>query len=316
MIQAGTWLTETAHHLAVDHGPLPDRVMTVDRRILLIILNNAVSNARKYGGKDPRPRLSIITRSTDVDIRLWNAPGDRHAELLERAENQRPRGSLDYLFIEDRTPNRCLFSDGIGLVTARKCAAAVKYRLSMRIDPSGVTFRIDIPNGCPAELKPAKNRTNASATYQAGGLDWSGIRICFLDDDQLIRKSYDHFIRKVGCTGLVMGATDHEIETFSDRVMDRPAQIVVIDQKLESPERRRGADGNICMVRRGTDVCRELLRRGYTGLLVARTANNNGANVQRYCEAGFHLILGKDVRMTAMIRMLEEQYRRFLRDRT
>lgn len=313
MIQAETWLLETAKHLAVDYKANSEQmVITIDRRILLIILNNAVSNARKYGGKEQRPRLSVETQDTNVIIKLWNSPGKEHQALLNIAEQTHPRGSLDHLFTEQPARNRCLFSDGIGLETTRKCAAAVQYKVSLRIDRTGVTFLIEVPAACNRKSEQNIDQIVKTKKQQSSELDWTKIRICFLDDDPLIRKSYEYFIRKVKSTGLVMGASDHEIETFSDRVMEYPAHIVVIDQKLESPQRTRDADGNLQMVRRGTDVCQELLHRGYTGLLVARTANNNGANVQCYCEAGFHLILGKDVRMTAMIQMLEEQYLRFM----
>ena len=90
--------------------------------------------------------------------------------------------------------------------------------------------------------------------------------------------------------------------------MAEKPDIVVIDQNLESPEKHRDSNGSIRMVRLGTNLSTELKARGFSGLLVARTANNSGQNIPLYLECGFDLIIGKDVRLKPMQVMIEEAY--------
>lgn len=282
-------------------------LLKVDRRILHIILNNAVSNARKYGSKKDKPHLEIYFQgSNDLQLDVWNAPGDRHASLVEK---DRAPGGLSHLFLDqERGDMPTFYSDGTGLATSQKCAETVGYNLCLSAKTKGVCLSIYMPGVVVGATE--KETTSSTPVDRDDRFSWRDKCICFIDDSRLIRRSYMHFIQRTHCRGRVLGQNETEIEDAGDLIMAEKPDIVVIDQNLESPEKHRDSNGSIRMVRLGTNLSTELKARGFSGLLVARTANNSGQNIPLYLECGFDLIIGKDVRLKPMQVMIEEAYMR------
>ncbi|KAK3282111.1 hypothetical protein CYMTET_10136 [Cymbomonas tetramitiformis] len=117
-----------------------------------------------------------------------------------------------------------------------------------------------------------------------------GLTMFAVEDNVLARKTLQILfkIAKGSDSSTVMGQSVDEILNFSNRVLesDPPVDICICDQNLDDP-----AMGGRIM--QGTSIITNLLKGGFKGVLVIRSANDSKDDVEYYQKCGAHIVLRK-----------------------
>ncbi|KAK3249732.1 hypothetical protein CYMTET_40855 [Cymbomonas tetramitiformis] len=109
-------------------------MMSFDRKLLNLVVNNLVSNARKYGCGKTKPNIRMKLSADDLLIlEVWNAPGPKHELFMQRSTA---------IMQSVRACDQRWLSTGLGLKSIAKCLACAGWKLSHTVGSEGTLFQI------------------------------------------------------------------------------------------------------------------------------------------------------------------------------
>ena len=110
----------------------PDElVVDLDKHVHTHILANGASNSRKYGGHtldQPRVASYEYTASSTLRIILWNPPGDKHVEFLEKVQSSEHQ-RIDFTTAGVQDLGRSSRSSGLGAIICALCTGLVQAQV-------------------------------------------------------------------------------------------------------------------------------------------------------------------------------------------
>ena len=285
------------------------RVVLMDEDLCSLILDNSIDNAFKHGHpRTPQVQLSVTattaahTQGADCEcVRLT-------FRLSNNANPARPRMTDDFItaVLEGRSKeNAGAMSDQMGLRYCLLAAEALGMQTSLtQADPTVVFEAVVDVQVAPAVASGGSSCS--SERDQGAGAFPSGLKICYIDDSESARRHLDFGLRTWADTHdvHVYGAAKEDVGQFTAAVLDG-ANIAIFDEHLEFP-------GEELMY--GSDIVREVFRRGFRGLACTRSGNVGPEDEAKYRAAGVHCVFGKDLPMQTMIAQMKGAYvRKFLR---
>jgi len=294
-----------------------DLTVLIDRTLITLILDTALSNAVKHG-RPGDPDVTLTIRRTDA-VGPFEPPGNACVEFLvsNAADPHRPPLSphdATSLFVP--TPSHPLrrvpvISDGIGLAGSLVAAQTAGFDISLSQEGNRVCFRVvatlplaelrcvpDSPDSSAQMALVSSSTVNMDATLTMADPFPSHLHFFIMDDAAMSRRIMENHIRRhcLSATVHAYGAEESDVELFP-AVAAEQADIVVIDQHLDYKETHLG-----------TNVVRRLLLMGYRGLVCVRSSDGSPADLQLYAAAGAHLYIGKDVGGDEVMRRLKTAY--------
>jgi len=298
-------LTEFGEQLVAGHAAtsiFPDTTVLLDRTLMSLILDNALSNAFKHGCRhnpDVRFSIDLTTLGMETEVQLEfvvsNAADPRQPPITPQTfariiEKSGPTAGLR------RT---AVLSDGIGLAHCMLAAEVAECSISLEQTDNRVEFRATLtvartsPEPLPEEAGPAlPNRDgdggNSSSlslmAFDSRSLP-PGLRLFILDDSAASRRILEHQIRShcPSATITTFGDTEADINLCAARAAEE-ADVVIVDQHLEYSASHLG-----------TSVLRRMKLMGFRGLMCIRSGDDSEDDRAYYAECGAHCFLGKDL---------------------
>jgi signal transduction histidine kinase len=281
---------------------VPEITVLLDPTLFGLIFDNALSNAFKHGHSvNPNVRLTI---QCDTD----EHPCVRLKFSVSNAVNpKRPCITPDYVrkllagdaLQQTTTP----MSNRIGLQHCFEAAKAHGMTASLTQRGQRVFFETQVTAevaGVQCVVTDALREADLSA-YPAG------LRIYCIDDSEPARRLLHYnLVHRANTENVVVFGEDcAEVATFTQRVLE-DGDIAFLDQHLEY-------DGDTDIL--GTDIVRELVDKGYKGLICIRSGNVAEADLAAYEAAGAHCAFGKDVPMKQLIDDMKVAYTRHITQR-
>jgi hypothetical protein len=293
-----------------------DLTVLMDRTLITLILDTALSNAAKHG-RPGDPDVALNIRRVD-GVGSPGPPGAVRVEfLVSNATNphQAPltptyAGSLfepTLLHPLRRVP---VVFNGIGLAGSLVAAQTAGFDLSLYQEDDRVIFRavatVRLAHPCSPEPPPfssilaigSPRDVEMDETFTMEDPFPSHLQFFIMDDAAMSRRIVEHHIQLhcPSATVHVYGAEESDVELFP-AVAAEHADIVVIDQHLDYGETHLG-----------TNVVRRLLLMGYRGLVCVRSSDGTPADLKLYDASGAHLYIGKDIGGEEMMRRLKVAY--------
>ena len=279
---------------------VPSLRVLLDRTLLGLIFDNAISNAFKHGH----------TEHPDVKLAIQNMANVQEQpeqlvmlsfRVTNMANPQRPPLTQEYISNvlagkgQQGRPTSAI-SDQIGL--QHTYLAAEAHGMTISFAQTGPIVQLELQ--VQAEVLP----TLDSAENQRPSRDLSAFppnrKICCIDDSGTARRLLHHNLITWAETNnvKVFGQEVSEVDLFVSEVL-AGAHIAILDQHLEY-----GGNNNVL----GTDIARRLVAQGYSGLMCIRSANMASEDQEQYAEAGAHCWFGKDMIMKDMVKALKAAY--------
>ena len=282
-----------------------DKRVLLDEKLYSLVLDNIINNAFKHG-RPQGPQVQLTVSTTPVDTSGIPAE-DGHLRLTFRLSNlanpTRPRITNDYVakvLRGESKENVGALSDRIGLQHSLSACQALNMTASLTQSGQTVVFTAvaDVRLAPPTPLR--EGRQCSTAYHQEAAAFPPDLKICCIDDSDAARRLLDFNLRIRAKTSAVhvFGEERLEVSQFMEAVLDG-GDIAILDQHLEFE-----GEGLIY----GTDLVRELFKKGFQGLLCVRSANVAPEDQTKYTEAGVHCIFGKDVGMREMITEMQIAY--------
>jgi len=284
-----------------------------DQTLLTLILDNALSNAAKYGCPS-NPDVTFTVRGLCEDD-LDTEPSTFEFAISNAADPQRPpltTETVAALLSGAPRPQRLgrapLLSDGIGLAHAKLAADVAGIRISLVQEGPRVVFRavIDPPQPVTPRVvcTPSDHYVVVTPKCRAPDCDAlpPGTKVFILDDAGSSRRILEQQLRYAfpGVRLTALGAEEGDVELFTARAVEE-ASLVILDQHLEY-----GRGSYL-----GTTVAQRLRRLGFPGMICIRSADDSPEDQALYAAAGAHCFLGKDLPSHEMVRCLATAYQEF-----
>ena len=280
----------------------------LDELLCTLVLENAITNAFRHGHpRDPDVRFHIVedvghtsqvasplSRQVSTAVLLDSPPDPecQHIALLfhvsNRVDPQRLRVTTAEfaaaLAGEDST-----ISYGTGLRYIRLGAQAHGMECSIEARGDRVVFQARV-------LLEKVTADDASAALH----NTRDVRLCCIDDSSSQRLLLRHALRShfEGSSVQIFGEVAEETTQFVSAALSN-ADIAILDQNLEY-------EGHVSCL--GTDLMKELLEKGFRGMLCIRSSNTAAADEVLYRNSGAHCIVGKDLRMSDMVMQIKAAY--------
>ena len=277
-----------------------DTTVLIDPVLCDLILDNIINNAFVHG-RTPDPDIRVSAATDVVDA------AEGQARLVftvsNRANPARPRVTPDYLDdvlsgrLQSHGPATSAMSDRIGLQHAFMAAKAHGMTLRLTESAQRVTARLEGVVQLCAPPRPAEHDCDGDQVQGAWPHD---LTICCIDDSAPARRLLLHNLTAWAQTSRVRlyGQNESEAAAFVEDTL-REGDIAILDQHLEY-----GGEANLL----GTDLVRQLVARGFAGLICMRSANMTEEDVALYRAAGAHCTFGKDGLVKDMILAMKLQY--------
>lgn len=157
---------------ATVEDPLEPLTVTMDPLLLTHILNNAISNAHKYGRGTPV--LKYHVERDRLIMTLRNEPGPRHAEFMTLIAEQEDHRIKLYSRTRGTLACRSEKATAIGTTICRLCAALMEASVWLAADPEGVDLVIDAPayyQASEAVESATKTTAEGNSKAQANGAE-------------------------------------------------------------------------------------------------------------------------------------------------
>jgi CheY-like chemotaxis protein len=290
-----------------------------DQTLLTLILDNALSNAAKYGCPS-NPDVTFTVRGLCEDD-LDTEPSTFEFAISNAADPQRPpltTETVAALLSGAPRPQRLgrapLLSDGIGLAHAKLAADVAGIRISLVQEGPRVVFRAVLDSPEPED--PRRVSAGPSDRYvvnvfkspdpSSDTMDFDSIlphtSIFVLDDAGSSRRILEQQLRHAfpGVRVTALGAEEDDVELFTAMAAGE-AEIVILDQHLEY------SGGSYL----GTTVAQRLRRLGYRRMICIRSADDSPEDQELYKASGAHCFLGKNLPGREMVRRFAAAYRDF-----
>eukprot|EP00667_Euglena_gracilis_P004701 EG_transcript_4727 len=288
---------------------LPDVAVHLDHTLCNLILENALSNAFKHGDPhDPAVRFAVEAEPLTCSLALPHpAPAVRVAFTVSNAANPlQPPLTDDAVRVllggqSAEGPHPCLrtvrplLSDRIGL---SHCALAAKQgglAVALWQAEGRVYFRVTADTVLASDTPRAALDSN----LQTPTLHFpAGLTFAVLDDSDCARSLVEFHVRQ-WCDPsevLCFGASEADVPLFLD-VAPRQAHVIILDQQLEYSRTYLG-----------TDLVRQLLAKGFPGLICIRSGDDAADDRAKYAESGAHCSLAKDLTGPQLAEELKRAY--------
>ena len=268
--------------------------------VLKIIMDNAMHNATTHGAERGPLVLTVdaTAESKSLLICLRNNPGKFHDRALQLQSEQ----GQNFLFANSKQSYAEIGSkQSTFLGRHEMCEAAAVMEASIELlfvdgtDPH-TTFTLTSPLvSAVAPATPNQEVLPAEALLIAA------------DDDLIARRGYKGLIKKLQAQdSMILGETYEEAANLVQTVMDQKRAhrnvICIFDQNMEY------AAGAVL----GTDVTRTLREKGFKGVIVIRSANDEPAMQKLYIQAGANGHLAKHGKVVDLVAKLMHIYSRAL----
>ena len=286
--------------------------LTVQLDVILcgLVLDNAISNAFKHG----HPQEPGVTLETEVGDLTTASASELHGRRVRMAfvvRNQcnpaRPKLTEQFIaavLSGDRSvgPSESAMSDRIGLQQAFAAARlhAMEVSLVQIGDVVKFTAAMDVD-----VVRPPESVRHAVADPAADAAPFPpDLHIFCIDDSAAMRRLLASSLgARVGTSNVrVFGKDVGEVPQFIEQTLC-DGDIAILDQHLEY-----GADANIL----GTDLVKELLEKGFKGLICMRSGNNADDDRKKYFAAGAHCSFGKDESLSRIAKAMKQSYVRHI----
>ena len=295
-----------------------------DKQVLTSLIFNATQNAITHGQANGDVRVTATltddlhsSAGTTVYTRLLrvsvhNPPGQNHAKLLAavKAEPSHAWRGPDLFRVHRDTLEQmgvgASQSTFQGLDEMRVFASAFRPPADVHlwVQPDGVLFDLSLRVGSGTPTMAQDAAAGAPPTLPAG------LAFVCCDDDEMPRIFAQLLITKAAADedeSRVLGETYEEVAGLVEQVLSMAARLgdervlCVLDQNLD------GFDAGRFI---GTDLVKELRRRGFGGVLVIQSANDEHEDEAAYKAAGADGSIGKAVKggVSVMIDKLAQLY--------
>ena len=261
-----------------------------------LIFENALSNAFKHGCP-VRPDVSFTIRRLDG---MPSDPGHVHLEfcVTNRANPARPRITKEFvdnvLNGKQVAGDMPVSSDRIGLSHCFMVAKTCHFQLTVdQTDDDMIIFKVCLV--ADTIQGSAYCNQDLARNYQLP----PQLRFNVLDDSGVARRLVTHHLMKNAAPGSikVFGEKPEEVPQFVAESLEY-ADVVIVDQHLDYDKESYV----------GTDVIKQLRKKGFAGLVCVRSANASEEHEAFYLRNGAHCIIEKDMDGTQMVAVLAREY--------
>ena len=278
---------------------IADLTVRLDVTLCGLIMDNAISNAFKHG----HPRNPDVQLRTEVLVDSAT-PGQRvRVAIIIRNKCHPSRPKVTNTFVAGvlsgdgpAGPSRSAMSDRIGL--QQTFAAARMHAMEVLLVQLGdivkFTAEMDVEVACLAE--PVQHTVTDTDHFPPN------LHICCIDDSLAMRRLLAASLPPHAGTNNVhvFGEDPGEVKDFIAQTLSQ-GDIAVLDQHLEY-----GRETNIL----GTDLVKELLEKGFKGLICIRSGNNADEDRALYKAAGAHCSFGKEEPLSQAVQAMKQAYLR------
>ena len=237
--QAKMYMPES---LRAKHGRL-------DRILVETIINNAITNALKYGMEDTLPKI-IINESESgrkIVITIRNKQGESHQNLIDRIHTG---WSTEELFDKNmrlnETSKNNRNSSGHGLWVTRLAAAAMGGKVSFVVKRDCCDFIFSFP--CEAHCN-------------LGDVELPKLKVAIVDDDRVERLTVEREFGSYEWVSelYVRGKTPDECWQFPHFIIYNEIDIALFDENLYENEN-------------GSDLMIQARKLGFKGVMISRSS--------------------------------------------
>ena len=262
-----------------------------DWTLLWYGLENALSNARKYGLRREPIEFALEYREPMLTIVVTNvAEPKRQAQLIAT------HGCDATKLLHRRVEGGGTHSTNLGGHALRDVARLMRGSVSLHLLPEATRLQLQV---C----------TPRQEDVQVG----EALLVYFIDDEPTMRMIYSAWVRQPSPLhpdskvfpppGLSPSETDDAMRQFAHGVISAQPQptVVVVDQNLRSQVSRREN------VTTGTEIASSLRKQGYRGTIVIRSANVSTRSLQEYLAAGADAAMTKDEPRDRLLNIVRER---------
>jgi len=280
----------------IELGSVPTNVIRADKQVLASILFNATQNALAHGETGGLVLVSAALNAGELHVTVCNRPGKNHDKLVAALQACSATRS-DLLGVQRGTleaigcgADQSTFQ-GLNEMRIFSSAFSPPADVHVWVQPDSVLFelRVRVTEVAPAPM------LHEESYFPSCPLPEGMVFVC-CDDDDIPRIFAQLLLSRAGAdmdASLILGETYEEMAGMVDNVIELAAThgdqrvLVILDQNLD------GYDEGHFM---GTGLVHELRQRGFGGLLVIQSANDQLDDEQRYLEAGADGSIGKAVK--------------------
>lgn len=216
-----------AHRKGIEFHVRPSKLwVRSDPMLLQRILGNFVSNAIRYTPSGGRVLLTSRPRGQQCLIQIRdNGPGigahDQQAIFEEFVQIHNPQ--------RDRSQGL-----GLGLAIVQRLAQLLRHPIELRSCPGhGATFAVLVPTMDPVTRSIGTGGGEFSPAAQAGHAspaNLNGYRLLLIEDDALVRESYERLLELWGCD--VRSHTSAATALAQLHDLDWAPQLIISDYRL------------------------------------------------------------------------------------
>ena len=280
----------------------PPGVLALDSVACSIVLDNAVTNAKRHGCPvNPRVNLAVSfppqspsSSSDEAEVRFL---------VTNRANRARPAlktrwSSAGSDELAPSAGSRTGLSDGLGLQHIRVVARTAGMRAALWQENATVYFELT------ATARPMPPDVPSPAcTRPVPGFP-PGLRIFCLDDSPVARRSLKGVLEAELPDAVVatFGGSIAEVHEFKPAALAQ-AHIVIVDQHVDIGDQEF----------RGNLIVQDLLASGYSGFACIRSGDAGEEDVALSKRSGAHWHVGKETPLRQMLSELSVEYHLFLR---
>lgn len=281
-----------------------DLAMLIDINLCTTTFICLLTHILTNPGHDPtagKLLLYVKISGTDVIVNIKDSPQrDRSA-----AAASLPAMSASMLSIDDGPPalQESEWSlEQTRLYVCRQCISHMGWQLRCGVDTDKsdetLLYSIVIPDAVCTKLNTdhmeavnEKQASSLSNDNESAKVLQPWVKVAVLDDCPFARFLLTTVFRKLQA-GLILvcGETQAEVLDFSALVMREGVHIVILDhllsQALSTPEESEAVNG--------ISIMQELRSMGFKGMIIMRSGDAEDEKLQRYVQAGFDAVIGKD----------------------
>ena len=295
----------------IQFGGVCPEAIRADKQVLTSILFNATQNALSHGEAEGIVAVNAQLAQDVLHVSVHSRPGGNHDKLLAavQARDQSGHGldsaaagnSHDLLCAEAHT----LQAMGVGeeqstyqgLHEIRVFCAAFRPPADahLLVQPDGVLFELRLPVAVVAPLTIEIDGGDVDAPHASPSLP-KGLAFVCCDDDDMPRIFAQLLLTRAEADeneSHILGETAEEVSGLVDLLLEMAERLgdervlCICDQNLDSFETAAFT---------GMGLVRELRQRGFKGLFVIQSANDELEDEQAYLAAGADGSFGKAVR--------------------
>ena len=266
-------------------------VVRLDWNLLWYAIDNALSNARKYGVDGTEVELVLQYREPTLVVLVMNAADpETQARLIAIHGDDATR------LLRRRVDGSGSQSTNLGGQALCSVARVLHGSVTLKLLPKVTRLRLEV--AAPLAVDAAVSEA---------------LVVWFLDDEQLLRLGYEGWIEAEGSPlhpdsrvfpppGLTPVAEDEIMRGFAQHVLEAKPQprAVVLDMHLRSQVVR---SENVIT---GTAIAEALRANHYTGMIIIRSANVTTKAQQEYIAAGANAAMSKSEQLDRLVCLLTE----------